>query len=394
MNTLHSIKSEKYLYFARVPHSNEAVVAENVLEFCSLAGVSAREVILSLDGSLRSELGDCLSDGLAIVGCNWHLDHSCIGDRSFLDVAAEAGVPVIQWFLDHPSIRWPEFVYSTAANSRYLFESAYCETYFRKFIMPDCRLSWAPIGPNRNSRVPELIPAAYQAREFQCLVALNLKRPGGTPEEIEWKRTSLPDAIRAPVTEAIELAYGDLQGPIETLLLSVCPSGLIEDSGLFHHCVQIILDTVQIRRRLKIFAVAQDFPVLLQSDIATNYLKRSGPARLDEGVSMGETIRRMPRAKSVISVTHVNDHVHNRTLNGLNAGAVNIIEDSKIHREIFKHGENALLFRYDDDSLKEALALVCSSPEKAVQIAEAGMALRDDPRLRFGRLSNLFELAR
>jgi hypothetical protein len=102
----------------------------------------------------------------------------------------------------------------------------------------------------------------------------------------------------------------------------------------------------------------------------------------------------MPRAMSVISLTHVNDHVHNRTLNGLNAGSVNIIEDSRIHREIFKHGENALLFRYDDDSLKEALALVCSSPEKAFRIAEAGMALRDDPRLRFGRLNSLLELTR
>jgi len=84
----------------------------------------------------------------------------------------------------------------------------------------------------------------------------------------------------------------------------------------------------------------------------------------------------------------VNDELHDRVLNGLNAGVVNIIEDNKIHREIFRHGENALFFRYDDDSLREALDLVFSVPSRAFQIAEAGFALRDDPRLRFGGFSN------
>jgi hypothetical protein len=395
MNKPDPTDPQKYLYFARVPHSNEAVVAENLLEFCSLAGVPAREVILSLDGRLRSELGACLGDALAIVGCNWHLDHSCIGDRIFLDVAAEAGVPVIQWFLDHPSARWPEFVYSTAANSRFLFQSAYSETYFRKFIMPDCRSGWtATTGPNRNARVDELTPASFRAREFPCLVPLNLRRVGGTLEEIERRRALLPYPLRVRVAEAIEVAYNDLQQPIESFLLAISPPGLMEEPGLLHTCIQIIEESVQIRRRLRVFETAREFPVLLQSDIASNYLGRTGPARLDEGVPMGETIARMRRSRSVVSLSHVNDQLHNRTLNGLNAGAVTIIEDNKVHREIFKHGKNALLFRYDDDSLREALALVCSFPEKAFEIAEAGLALRDDPRLRFGRFSSLLELAR
>src|SRR3982074_944565 len=109
---------------------------------------------------------------------------------------------------------------------------------------------------------------------------------------------------------------------------------------------------------------------------------------------MWETLRRMPRSRSVISLTPVNDQLHDRTLNGLNAGSLNIIEDNKVHREIFAHGENALLFRYDDNSLRDALALVCSGQETAYRIAEAGFALRDDPRLRFGGFNNFFSPAR
>jgi hypothetical protein len=395
MKTINTTDPQKYLYFARIEHPFEAVSSESVLDFCASVGVPVRSIVMNLDGSSRSELGHCLDDAIAIASFNWHLDHSCIGDRIFLDVAAEAGVPVIQWFVDHPSALWPDFVYSTAENSRFLFQSSYQESYFRKFIMPDCRSGCtAATGPNRSSRLRELTLASFQARDFACLVPLNLRRIAGTLEKIEQKRTALPDALRGLVTEAIESAYTDLELPIESHLLSISPSGLVEESGRLHHCIQIIAETVQIRRRLLVFEVAQEFPVLLQSDIASSYLRGDGRAVLEEGVSMWETLRRMPRSRSVLSLTPVNDQLHDRTLNGLNAGALNIIEDNKLHREIFAHGENALLFRYDDDSLREALALVCSDPKTAYRIAEAGFALRDDPRLRFGGFNNFLELAR
>jgi hypothetical protein len=383
----------KYLYFARVQHPNEEVAAENVLEFCAGAGIPAREVILHPDGRLRSELGDCLADALAIVSPNWHLDHSCIGDRLFLDVAAEAGVPVVQWFFDHASARWPEFAYTTAENSRFLFHSAYSEAYFRRFILPNCRSSWvATYGPHRSSRVDDLTLNSFLARDIRCLAPLNLRRIGGALDEIEQRREALANEFRGPVAEAIEFAYHDLEEPIETYLLSISPSALTEEPGLLHRCVQIIEESVQFRRRIKVFEVAQEFPVLLQSDIASKYLREGAPAALEEGVSIKKTFERMRRSRSVISLTHLNDQLHNRVSNALNAGAVNIIEDNKAHRRIFKHGENALLFRYDDDSLREALDLVCFAPEKAFRIAEAGLALRDDPRLRFGGFNNLIEL--
>ena len=92
----------------------------------------------------------------------------------------------------------------------------------------------------------------------------------------------------------------------------------------------------------------------------------------------------MQRARAVVSLSAVNDEIHDRTLNALNAGAVPIIEDNAVNRRFFTHGKNALLFRYDDDSLRECFDLVCNHPSRAYDIAQAGSALRDDPRLRFG----------
>ena len=108
---------------------------------------------------------------------------------------------------------------------------------------------------------------------------------------------------------------------------------------------------------------------------------------------MRETLHRVRRSRAILSVSHINDEIHDRTLNGLNAGAVIIIEDNAIHRRFFKHGENALMFRYGDDSLRECLDLVCSEPLKAYEIARRGMALRDDSKLRFGGFDNLIALA-
>src|SRR5262249_23249526 len=150
----------------------------------------------------------------------------------------------------------------------------------------------------------------------------------------------------------------------------------VEEPNLLHYCVHLVTDAIQLRRRLHVFKIAQQFPVLLQSDIASSYLAKSGAARLEEGVSMKRTLGRMLGSRSVISLTHVHDNIHNRVLNALNAGAIPIIEDSKVHREVFTHGENALFFRYDDDSLREALSLVCFAPGEAFRIAEAGFKMR------------------
>lgn len=384
----------KYLYFARVPHENEAIVAENLLGFCSQHGIAAREIVIHEDGRYRAELSECLADALAIVSPNWHLDHSCIGDRLFLDVAAEANVPVIQWFFDHPSCRWPEFVYSNASNSRYLFQSGYSESYFRRFILPNSRSSWiSTYGANWNSRVDGLDHESFLARDIRCLVPLNLRRVGGGIAEVSQRLDSLPIHIRKVIRDTIESAYPDLLNPIESHPLSVDLWNSLGDQALFHHCIQIIEETVQHRRRRRIFEVAQDFPVLLQSDIVSQYLRPAGKAALEEGVSTAETLRRMRRSRSVISVTHVNDQVHPRIPNALNAGAVNIVEDNLVHNKIFQNGKNALLFRYDDDSLRDALSLVCFEPGEAYRIADAGFAMRDEQSFKYGQFDRLVDLA-
>ena len=81
-------------------------------------------------------------------------------------------------------------------------------------------------------------------------------------------------------------------------------------------------------------------------------------------------------------------------MNALNGGCVAILEDNLAGKRIFKHGKNALLFRYDDDSIEECLDIVCNQPDRAFAIARAGMRLRDDPRLRFGQFRNILDLAR
>lgn len=383
-------------YVTRTEHPNEAVYAENVLEYLATIGVPAREIVMNPDGASRSELEQCLKgDPLAVLGTNWHLDHSCCGNKIFLKAAAAAGVPVIQWILDHPSARWPDFVCTNAVNSRFLFLSAFSEGYFRRFIMPKSRSAWTVgTGTSRHSWVDRFTREAFLARDIPCILPLNLRRLGGTLEDAERRWANLPEPLRGAVGEAIGKAQNDLQHPIERHFFDDAPPPeLLASPRKMHRCIQIIEEIVQVRRRLTVFDTASQFPVLIQSDIASNYLSDFGAATYKSNVSMTETLVSMRRARAVVSLTHINDEIHNRTLNGLNAGAVNIIEETPAHRRFFRHGENALLFRYGDDSLRECLDFVCSHPQRAYDIGLAGMALRDHPRLRFGGFDNLLKLA-
>jgi hypothetical protein len=105
------------------------------------------------------------------------------------------------------------------------------------------------------------------------------------------------------------------------------------------------------------------------------------------------TLARMSLCRAVLSVSPMSGLIHDRTMNALNAGCVAIAEDNLGSKGILQHKENALLFRYDDDSLDECLDIMCNQPERCCKIAEAGCRLRDDPRIRFGQFHNIIRLA-
>lgn len=378
-------------------HEHDRTYAENVYEFLSSVGVACKIIEFETPGQ-RPELRQCLNDRtIAVLGFNSQLDHCWINDESFVALAAKLNVPTIHWIQDHPSSRWPEFTQATAENSRFLFMSEFSERYFRRYCLADARTGWmAGNGPNWRSRLHMLSPGSYLERTIYCLIPLNVRRIGGTIEATRARQQTLEPAIAEAVQEAIELARYDLDDPIDAhLTASLDRRGLQLPNRQFHFCVQIVEETVQVWRRLKIFEVASKFRVLIQTDIAPKSLLPGALATFSDNPrinSMPATIARMKSCRAVLNCNYANDMIHDRTENGLNSGCVVIVEDTPTNRRLFRHGENALLYRYDDDSLAQCLDLVCNQPERALAIAQAGFPARDDPAIRFGGYGNLLKV--
>jgi hypothetical protein len=227
------------------------------------------------------------------------------------------------------------------------------------------------------------------------MIALNLRRIGGTLEDAHARRDSLETPFGRIVDEAIEQTYYDLDLPIEThFVAGLARAGIALPDDRFNFCIQIIEEVIQIRRRQQIFEIARDYPVLIQSDETAAPFAGGGRAVFECDVGMKATFSRMKSSRAVVNVSHVNDEIHNRTVNGLNAGCVNIVEDNRVDRGLFEHGSNALLFRYQDDSLRESLDLVCTDPERACAIGQAGFAMRDRQPFCFGGFDSIVRLAR
>jgi hypothetical protein len=376
------------IYVCHSHHENDSVYAENIAEYCSDVGVDCR----SIQADDQSTLFDILvGNPDSVIGFNSQLDHAWLGDEPFLAAAEKRGVPVIQWILDHPSCRWPAFRISNGANSTYVFNSRYSEAYFRRFCLPISVTSCAAgVGPNKRSRLAQLQLDAFLDRQYSCLIPLNLARVGGPIAQLQNCLGALEPRHYGALVEAFMLARHDLIQPIEVHLASVLSALSISLSTLeFHRYVQMVEEKVQTFRRLHIFQVARNYPVLIQSDSTARSYAAGGIASFSEDIGMKLTLSRMPQARAVLSASHLNDMIHDRTLNGLNAGCVNIVEDSLAHRAYFKQGVNALFFRYDDDSLRECLDLVCYRPRAVYPIAENGFALRDLQPFRFGGYHHL-----
>ena len=297
--------------------------------------------------------------------------------------------------LDHVSARWHEFSKSTATNSAYLFLSPYNENYFRRFILPDAlTASTFSIGPNRRSRTEEFSEASYRERSIKCLIPINLRRLGdGKRRSLEDLRHSEP-ALHDAVSAAIDAARCDLLNPIEDHFLAALEAqGLAPPSPVFNACVQVVDELTQEWRRRYVFEVARAFPVLIDTDVELPALKTGASATFIKDSHSHRTINRLFSSRAVVSVSNLGDLMHDRTLNGMNAGCANILEDNAVHRRVFKHGVDALFFRYDDDSLRDCLDLVCNDPERAYAIAAAGFRLRDRQPFKFGDFAKIIELA-
>jgi hypothetical protein len=383
------------VYIYLIDYEHDRTYAENVVQYLESQGVLCRSIPLRADG-FRPELQLCLDDhATAVLGFNSNLDHSWLLSGSFLAAAEKNKTVVLQWILDHPSSRWHEFYASTAANSRFLLNSEHERQYFETYCLPGARTAtMGGVGPNRRSRVARLTQEAFMQRRIACMIPLSLHRVRSMAQNDEAM-----SAFEAPLADvartAIARARFDLIRPLQSHIAAALTEHRKSVSAkTFNSICQVVEQSVQMIRRLKIFSIARKFPILVQSDRSATPYFNGSTATLETDVGMQLTLARIPTCRSVLSVSPVNDAIHDRTVNALNGGCAAILEDNLASKSIFEHDKNALLFRYDDDSLEECLDIVCNQPDRAFRIARAGMRLRDDPRLRFGQFHNILDLAR
>src|SRR5262245_21643836 len=385
----------KTFYVCYGAHPHDTVYAENLLEFFRETGTTAEAIRLQPKNP-QLELLRCPNDStLGVIGLNVQLDHSWIDSDNFLDLAAAAGVPVIHWVLDHASSRWRQFTKATAQNSRFLFLSPFAERYFLQYALPGCLTACTVnTGQSHRSRLAQLTRDEFLARDIACLIPVNLQRIGGSLEDAMARRQALDGKLAQAVDRACEQAYYDLDDPLERHLQdALTDAGLRLGNSLFNDAFQIVEDVVQIRRRQRIFEIARAFPVVIQSDASAAPFVSGGKARFETGVSMQTTLARLKSARAVLSASRVNDEIHNRILNGLNAGSVNIVEGNVVNRSALTDGQNALFFNYRDDTLRKQLDLVCSDPRRAYELAQAGRVRLAEAPFRFGGFHKILELA-
>jgi hypothetical protein len=383
------------IYLCYIDHEHDRTYAENVIAYFESAGVLWRPITLNT-GGLRPELEQCIDDEAttAVLGFNSDLDHSWLKSGSFLDAAERHGIPVLQWILDHPSGRWAEFHTSTTSNSRFLMHSEQECQYFETYCLPGAlTAAMGGVGADRRSRIGALTRQSFARRPLACMIPLNLHRLLSI-EKIDESLRVLERPLDVVAREAIASARCDLTGSLESHVidaLAACKQSVTAET--FHWLCHLVENSVQVFRRLQIFATARRYPVLIQSDESAAPFVEGAVAKLATNVGMPFTHARMPMCRAVLSVSPINDMIHDRTMNAFNAGCVAIAEDNFASKKLLRHKINALLFRYDDGSLDECLDIVCSQPGRAYEIAQAGMKLRDDPRVGTGRFGNIIDLA-
>jgi hypothetical protein len=383
------------VYICHYGHEYDKIFTENLETYLTTSGVRCHIIELDKD-NLDANLRPCLQNPNAvIVGYNSQLDHSYIDGKSFVVEAASKKKPVIQWILDHPASRWREFNRLAIRHSAFLLNTAYERQYFLRFCQPDANIRvMGGVGPSKWSRITQVSRETFLTRPEKCLIALGLKRLGRSIEETQAEIAALDVNLSKIIKRSVASAKYDLENPLEMYLFeNLDRHGIVLDDDRFNYCFRLLEDCVQALRRIAIFKEARRYAVCVQSDDTAAAYVRGGVAKFSSNVNMRSTLLAMQNYQSILSVSPINDLIHDRTMNALNAGCVPIVEDNTAHRRVFEHGRNALMFRYGDSSLAECLDVVCNETELAWSIAEEAFSLRDDPRVFDVKFHNVIDVA-
>src|ERR1700728_1271277 len=304
------------IYIYHTDHEHDRTYTENVVEYLQQRNALWRSITLSAEG-YRPELQLCLDDRpTAVLGYNSQLDHSWVPSGSFMEAAERRNIPVLQWILDHPSSRWVEFQASTPANSRFLLNSEQEREYFEAYCLPGAlTATTGGVGPNQRSRIGTLTWQAFARRPTACMIPLSLGRVRSVLEN-EAAMNALERPLADVVHDAIERAQYDLTEQLHSHLKAALASrGQSVSPQTFNILCQLVEQSVQTFRRLKIFAVARKFPVLIQSDESAAPFAGGLIASLETNVGMQFTLARIPLCRAVLSVSPMNDIIHDRTMN-------------------------------------------------------------------------------
>src|SRR4051794_28800951 len=193
-------------------HENDAGYTENIFEFLSANGIDHDFRHLGTPHT-RQEFSGYQQDGrsISLLGFNSQIDHAWVDDEPLLLAAARHGIPVVQWILDHPSGRWPEFNYSNPATSRFLFHSRHSQAYFEKFCCPGAITATAgSVGPSWRSRSVADGYEAFSRRPIACLIPLGVARLGVSAAETGAAIDALDSSLACTLRQAISRARFEL----------------------------------------------------------------------------------------------------------------------------------------------------------------------------------------
>src|SRR5690242_550433 len=283
------------IYIYHWDYEHDRTYTENVVRYLESHGVLWRSIPLKSHAD-RAELELCLEDRpAAVLGYNSQLDHSWLSSASFVELAAGRGIRVLQWILDHPATRWREFHVSTAANSRFLLNTRHQEDYFATYCLPGAvTATMGGVGPSSRAHIASLRQHDFMQRPVTCLIAVSLARLWSVAEN-EERICALDPPLAEAARDAIARARDDLAAPLQAhVAAALAAAGQSIPLSLFNEISALSEHGVQAYRRLKLFAVARRYPVLVQSDETAAAFVNGASATFAANVGMQLTLAKMP----------------------------------------------------------------------------------------------------
>ena len=286
-----------------------------------------------------------------------------LGEYDFMKSLSATELPIVYYNADPPDLTW-HFIPEDMKNLATLLGSEKSEKFWRNYVNqgPSTFTQYQTITPAVEKKLKQNIKKT-NIKDIELFVPINYSWFGYTPEEFELLFLTIPKFFQRLIDAAVENTFQGVEGT-NAFEQELKNSNLSLDNIQYKQMLRYFTYRLNLAKRKHLFQILKRYPVLISSNIKPSFFDEGDCKASWIQTNLENSVDLFFNSKCILSMSYIEDLIHDRVTTALACGAVPFVERQNIldSRDIL--WSKIPSFTWNDSSLPEGLDDIFTNSKK------------------------------